>query len=361
MIKIVQGQLAAMFAFDIGYEISIEKLESIRSTMPRQPISRKKHTPPYLQYATPPRIIDLGPAPEGLSFPGTVQVTIFSFGAVSVSYRWTVSSEHALELGDLPRISHELFKLDLEADARRRIESLIREIEPSIVRPGISDLVEDYFLFILRKLDPAMPAEALIDHFGGTLAQILRLDPQPLSRSQQVEAVSQRISYYESDVALIDWNAAVIVDPDFEDTVNVLELLNVELLEARYIDAQLDRRILTYADLASRTIEFPIPFRRPYKKTMRDLADLRLESILLSERVGNALKLVGDPYLARVHTAAMRRFHLEEWDSMIDRKIEIINGFYGLLSDRVYTVQSQTLELIIVILILIELFVAFKG
>jgi hypothetical protein len=31
----------------------------------------------------------------------------------------------------------------------------------------------------------------------------------------------------------LDWNAALIVDADYEDTANVLELLNVELLEAR--------------------------------------------------------------------------------------------------------------------------------
>ncbi|MCG3159939.1 MAG: hypothetical protein JMDDDDMK_00965 [Acidobacteria bacterium] len=70
------------------------------------------------------------------------------------------------------------------------------------------------------------------------------------------------------------------------------------------------------------------------------------------------MKLIGDLYLARLHSAA-RRFYLHEWDRIISRKLEIISGFYPLLNDRVHTAQSQALELVIVILILVELILAF--
>ena len=103
---------------------------------------------------------------------------------------------------------------------------------------------------------------------------------------------------------MIDWNAAVIYDRDYWDAANVLELLNVELLEARFIDAELDKRIIEYQEPLRKPTEWSLPFRNPYRKTIHDLAELRIESLILAKRVENALKLIGDQYLARIHNAA---------------------------------------------------------
>ena len=133
------------------------------------------------------------------------------------------------------------------------------------------------------------------------------------------------------------------------------------MLEARYIDRQLDKRIAEYGSLVRKRIEWPIPLRRPYRKSIEDLAELRVESALLAERVENALKLVGDLYLARLHSAAAKRFYLQEWETTISRKLEIVSDFYDLMNDRLHTAQSQALEVIIVILILVELILPFIG
>ncbi|MEP7338874.1 MAG: hypothetical protein ABI977_14160 [Acidobacteriota bacterium] len=359
MTRILQGQALALFAFDIGYEVSLERLSAMMATTPVQPLSRKKQTPTYLQYTKPPQILHLGIATGHFPAPGNIHATIFDFGAVSISYRWNLAQPETPSLGDLPQISHDLYNLNLEAHAKEQVESLIRKIEPAIVRPKLAELMEDYYLFVIEKLDEPLTAEDLIANHRSLLARTLRFEKANLSREQQEEALAQSISYYEHDVTLVDWNAAIIYDRDYEDTANVLELLNVELLEARYIDRQLDKRINEYAGLIRKRIEWPIPLRTPYKQAIEDLAELRLESALLSERVENALKLVGDLFLARLHSAAARRFYLQEWDTIISRKLEIISDFYQLLNDRLHTVQSQTLEVIIVVLILVELILPF--
>jgi hypothetical protein len=223
----------------------------------------------------------------------------------------------------------------------------------------LADLVEDYYLFIIEKLDQTMRAEDLLAQHRGPLARTLRFETADLSRAQQDEALSQAISYYENDLVLLDWNSAIIYDRDYEDTASVLELINVELLEARYIDRELDKKISEYGALARKRIEWPIPLRTPYKQAVQELAELRVESSLVNERVENALKLVGDLYLARLHSAAARRFYMHEWDRIISRKLEIISDFYQLLNDRARTAQSQALELTIVILIVVELVLAF--
>ena len=190
------------------------------------------------------------------------------------------------------------------------------------------------------------------------LAQALRFETRALSAEQQQDALSQRLSYYESDLLLVDWNSAIIYDEDYEDTASVLELLNVELLEARYIDSELDGRIQEYAQLVHSHKQWPLPFRTPFRPAVRDLTELRVESALLTERVGNSLKLIGDLYLARVYAVAAERFHLQEWDDIVSQKLDMIDQFYQLITDRVRTAQSQTLELAVIALILIELFLA---
>ena len=69
---------------------------------------------------------------------------------------------------------------------------------------------------------------------------------------------------------------------------------------------------------------------------------------------------MGDLYLARLHSAAAERFYLQEWDRIVSRKLEIISDFYQLLNDRIHNAQSQALELVIVLLILVELALAFR-
>ena len=78
----------------------------------------------------------------------------------------------------------------------------------------------------------------------------------------------------------------------------------------------------------------------------------------MAERVDNALKLIGDLYLARIHAAAAERLYLRAWQSAISRKLDIIANLYQVLTDRVRTVQSQTLELIIIALIFAEILMA---
>ena len=88
---------------------------------------------------------------------------------------------------------------------------------------------------------------------------------------------------------------------------------------------------------------------------------MRLEALLLNERVDNPLKLIGDLYLARVHAAAAKRLYLQDWEVAIARKLDIIDSLYELLTDRVRNAQGQTLELVVIGLILVEILVAIFG
>lgn len=358
-LEILQGKAVAFFAFDIGYEVSLEQVGRILASNPKQPLSRKKQNPNYLQYTQVPHVHPLGETGVFEAWPGEIEATIFDFGAISIAYRWNLSVDGApVNLSALPGLSQRLYDCNLEDHAREQVRAITRRILPAITRPELSELVEDYYVFIVERFSAPIKAEALMQAHGDTLAQVLQFDTESLSEAQRQEALTKAISYYDRDVVLIDWNASIIYDSDYTDTLNVLELLNVELLEARYMDAQLDKRIKNYEGLSQRQPAWVMPLSIPFRQSINELAELRIESAVLAERIDNSLKLIGDLYLARVYSAASEQFYMPTWDASISRKLDIIGNLYQLLTDRVNSYQAQMLEIIIIILILIEIFLS---
>jgi hypothetical protein len=356
--RITDGSIIAYFAFDVGFEIALDRLGDVLAARPAEGLSGKKRTPAHLQYARPPLVLPLA-AGSDLSMPDVeVRATIFDFGAVSISYRWSMTAGGPVVIEELPAHATRAAAARLETDARRRVEELMAEIGAFVSRAEILPLVEDYYLLVLERLDPQLTADELVERHAATLAQALRFESARLSRDHVTEVLAQRISYYEGDLVVVDWNAALIADPDYADAASVLELMNVELLEARTIDAKLDRRIARFELVTGQARPYPLPLRSPYTETLRDLAELRIDSAILSERVGNALKLIGDLYLARIHDAAAARFNLHEWERSIAGKLALIEDFYEVLADRARTAQNQALELIVIVLIFVELVVA---
>src|SRR5215467_2149425 len=88
MIRILQGQITAFFSFDVGYGISLETVAPLLASTRVQPLSHKKRTPPYLQYTRPPHRVNLEPATGVFDTDGSVQLTLYDFGAASLAYSW---------------------------------------------------------------------------------------------------------------------------------------------------------------------------------------------------------------------------------------------------------------------------------
>src|SRR2546425_2625772 len=79
----------------------------------------------------------------------------------------------------------------------------------------------------------------------------------------------------------------------------------------RFLDQQLDDVLeRAYELLQPRPARIGAPGREG--PDLRSLARLQLDAAILFEQVTNALKLVGDQFLARVYALASRRFHRSE-------------------------------------------------
>ncbi|HKU52553.1 MAG TPA: hypothetical protein VJQ25_08805, partial [Nitrospira sp.] len=180
----------------------------------------------------------------------------------------------------------------------------------------------------------------------------------PLSEQEIRDALSCRISFGLEDAALIDWHAAVLFGKEMDDVRAVLEFANVELLEMRMLDEQLDQALDQGYEALTRTARL-LSLPGTYDKHTTHIAQLQVDGALLFERVTNTLKLLGDQYLARVYRLVSQRFHLEDWDASILRKLETLESIYGKMSDRAGTRRMELLEWIIIVLITISIAVSF--
>jgi hypothetical protein len=93
-------------------------------------------------------------------------------------------------------------------------------------------------------------------------------------------------------------------------------------------------------------------------RSLRELGELKVEANGLFERTSNVLKLVGDQYLSRLYRLLATRFHLPEWERAIQRKLEVLEGVYEVISDQAAHFRSELLEVLIVLLIVAEIVIS---
>ena len=353
-----EGVCYALFAYDAGLAINLDESERrITALTQRAAIRHKRRAPRYFEYRPAPLRVTQEREPRAVgAFRTTpsVEAVLYDFGAVSVTYQVPLAGP----LAHLITLAEELYESDvLHADSRRWVESLLAAIAPAVIRPGLTDFVETYVIFEIGAFTPPCAPAALYTTYGQEVARILRSERATLSDQEVDDAVGHRISFGSEDVTVIDWDAALIADRDAEDVRAVLEFANVELLEMRYLDQQLDDALDESYDTLSRRDGLWLP--GVTRADLRRIGQLQVDNAVLFEGVNNALKLLGDQYLARVYRLVSERFHLAEWDASILRKLQSLESIYQKLSDEAANRRTETLEWIVIVLIAVEILIPF--
>ena len=99
---------------------------------------------------------------------------------------------------------------------------------------------------------------------------------------------------------------------------------------------------------------------RKFRKLQRQTAALLLELSEMIERLENAVKIVGDFYLARLYQRAVRRFRLAAWQETVLRKQKLLAEVNDLTGDAADTSRSELLEVAVILLILWEVVAALR-
>jgi hypothetical protein len=357
--RIAAGRLFAMFSFDVGYEIDLGRLRLAHATTAGADGARKS-TPARVRYPSPAVLLAVGVRPlalAGRTVTADVTLRAHEFGAVTVLFA-APFDDVACE--ELPALTAWLTAdTTLETVARAALDEALPRLASAIVRPAPEGqgLVEDYYVVQVSRFAPDADAPALLGTHRDLLARIVHCEPQALSPSETDEVLRTAVTYQPRDLVVTDWNVALVFDEEWEDALDVLELLNVQLLELRFLDTMLDRRIRALYEHVSRPRRL-LSFRREVVR-VRELTELRLDTATLRERLVNAVKLVGDLYLTKIYARTADRLHLGEWQRSIDGKLELVSKIADVLSSRATTARAELLEITIILLILFEIVLFF--
>jgi hypothetical protein len=362
----VTGSVSAFYLFDVAQAIDLASIaRDFAGQASPAKVSDKSGGPSRLNYVNPPLVI-AGDALGVAAGPNQVHVKFFDYGVISVRFTRAFSGDW----NDLVACGQELIENEtLEAEARAIAGKAADRVSSAVVssaggRSKPADwLSEDYAAFVINEFGDLTDAEAVLDTHGADIAQLLRGERQPLSAQERDEVLRHRLSYFGNDLVVPAWNAAFIYDhaASANATLEILEFANSQLLEFRFHDDQLEGELTrVYADL-----KHPRPLERwmgrRHRRTARRLHALLVEVNELSDRSENALKLVGELYLARLFTLVSARLGLDAWKRSVQDKLKTLDDISRFAVEQSAISQSNMLELIVVAILIIDLGFLLAG
>lgn len=356
--KIHKGTILVHRVFDIAGEISLGRAEQLLGSDEKGPrLKFATDTRKAIIMRESPIKADLGEEtlalPSG-KLPARVFARIWNYGVVSVTLELAIPP--GTPWSALVKMAAELEKseeLDLLAVSRK--DALKKRLLPALVNPAEWEINEDYITYIVEKADGAENPKQFIRNVD-VAALILAEDKERLSEESGNFFQESALQYSASDLAVIDWNSALLIEPDGErDAADVIEFSLTHLLEFRYYDEMLGRKLDELYDTMEQKRESVANiFRNFYADIAEDSSRKYMEFSEFLGRVENSLKTVGDPYLAVVFRASAVEFHFDDWRKSISRKMDTLAQISQILHGEVNTRRSHWLEIIIIILITIE-------
>ncbi len=357
--RVRKGACLALFAYDVAPYIDlVEGEKRVVAATHRQLIEKKRRALEYFEYRPAPLAITLQAEPIAVgrhTSQELVDVVIYDFGAITVSY--TIPFEGSLS--ELSRLGSEITDSKaLEVQARQHVDDLLRVL-PDGGRFKIAEVIEDYVIFHVEEFEELLTPDALCEAHATEIAAMLRAETGPLSEQEVADALATRIAFSPADLAVLDWNAAFLYGRDVDDLRTVIEFANVQLLEMRFLDRQLDEALERSYAIVSRRRWRWLSTLRFYRRDVRQIARLQVDGAILFERVSNALKVFGEEYLSRVYELTALRLRLAAWDASTIRKLGTIDSIYTKLTDEASVNRLEVLEWIIVVLIAISILLSF--
>ena len=360
------GEVVYIYAYDVAYEMTREPVQwLLGQPVQALEIDRDKRTPRH-PFLFKPQMVRLPPV-ERMGPYGPVKldrvVKLLPVGAISITIRLPFEVDKVEDLV----VFHELQfdQASLNEEARQLAEDIRNELHDYYIRPVKQVLDEEaYTVFCVEApLSNAegmtISAETWLEAHRRQVAALLTQedDVRYLSKQEADESTGRHLSYYQNDVVVIDWDAALIVDEkaDFDETLYIMELANLQLAELEAYDRLLDDSLeRSYRDLSRRNW-------RGRAHVLHELKEIRIDLARLSDELSNITKFFGDWHLARIYEHISARFHLGDWHRTIDEKLKTLDDLYQLLQHDQNNRWMLILETSIVLLFVIDLVILAIG
>jgi hypothetical protein len=354
----LQGSVLVMIQFAVSEELHLEVLQQAIQARTLTKPSMKNAAPAYVRYRRPPVVdamepltLDTGERLEG-------EIKYYDYGVVSVLYQFPFA-------GSWEELTLLSSRWVWEVDFASRIEPMVRQrlgrAAEALVKPYERWLSEDFFIFHVREAQGQPLAAELVSAEGGRIAQIVRGERQPLSEGECSEVLHSQLSYYASDVAVLGWNAAFLYDTaaGAETAIQLLEYANSQLLEFRHYDELLTQILDGVYDSLEEKKGLMARWRLAHRATGLHTVLLDVEE--LTERADNAIKFLSDMFAARLYRLAAAKVGVPDYKDLVEHKMETAEDLYDYMVEQFNQGRSFFLEITVVVILLIELYLAFKG
>jgi len=352
----VRARITLLYLFDVAEAVALGQLAStLGSATPDSSLAPRG----AVEYQNPPLSFEgaaIGaPLVEGLP----ARVRVYDYGVISLAFTrpFDGSWDELVALG-----ARLIDNVPLDAEAERCCRFVADRLAPALERPRETFLYEDYAVFATMPEDGAT-AETLVAAHGADIAQLLRGEPGTLSQQEVDEVLRHRLSYLATDLVVPTWNAAFVCDTEagIDAAIEILEFGNSQLMQFRYYDQRLDAELArTYADLQRDHGAYLLGSRR-YTRAARRIHAHAIDVRELVDRTENALKFVGDIYLARVFALIGARLGLERWKGQVRDKLQTLDGISHFAVEQSGIVRGELLELTIIAILVLELVLFFLG
>jgi hypothetical protein len=359
-----KGEVVYVYAFDVAYEMIRQPVrELLGQPVAQFAVDAGKRSPRHPFFYRP-QMVRL-PSLERIGPHGPVRVErvvkLLPVGAISITMRVPFEVERIEDLVGYHDL--QFSKGSLHDEVRNLAEEVRRELAAYYVRPNPQLAEEEaYTVFCIESplvTDDGVSLNA--EHWWRAnrraVASLLTQEPDidHLSRQEADESTGRYLSYYEHDLVVIDWDAALILDErqNFDETLYIMELANLQLAELEAYDRILDNSLeRAYRDLTSRPT-------RGRVNILRELRELRIDLARFSDELSNITKFFGDWHLARIYENISARFHLTDWHKTLDGKLKTLDDLYQLLNHDRINRWMLILEVTIVLLFVIDLVILF--
>lgn len=357
-----RGEVVYIYAFDVAYEMVRQQVrELLGQPVAQFVVDASKRSPRHLFFYRP-QMVRLRPLERiGPNGPIRVErvVKLLPVGALSITVRVPFEVERIEDLVGYHDL--QFSNGSLHDEVRRLAEEVRQELNPYYIRP-VTHLAEEeaYTVFciespLISEDGSALNAEQWWRANRRAVAALLTQEPDiaHLSKQEADESTGRYLSYYEHDLVVMDWDAALLIDQrqNFDETLYIMELANLQLAELEAYDRILDDSLeRSYRDLNSRQM-------RSRSNMLRELRELRIDLARFSDELSNITKFFGDWHLARIYENISARFHLAAWHKTLDGKLKTLDDLYQLLNHDRINRWMLTLEVTVVLLFVIDLVV----
>ena len=354
----LQGSILVLIQFDVAEEIRLDELRKIFGARTAE-ASFKHPAPGYVQYQRPPvvepiepLVLDSGERLEG-------QIKYYDYGVLSVVFELPFAGEW----DDLVRLSGRwVWDTDFTSLASRVVKKRLERARPAMIKPYTDWLHEDYFIFHVREMSGKPVANDILKSSGDQIAQIVRGETALLSEGERQEIFQGRISYYPNDLTVIGWNAAFLYDSEAgaETAIQLLEYANSQLLEFRHYDELLTRELESVYDFLENGGTGLFSRWRTARAATK-LHTVLLDVDELTEHADNAIKFLSDMFSARLYKLAASKIGVPDYKDLVQQKLKTAEELYHFMVDQFNQSRAFVLELMVVIILVIELVMLFRG